>query len=209
MRGKFNGRVVKGVIFDLDGTLTKSPLDFKRIKEKIGCPEEKPVLEYINLLEEEEKERALNILISSEINAAKKSELYPGAREVINYLKKKEIKIAIVTRNSKKAVDIVLSKHKLFFDALITREVTSPKPSAKPLIMASELLGIDKENLIMVGDYKYDLMASRKAGIRNILVMHEEYCQEFKNLADWTVNSLTEIIKNLDFFPCHLAGDVV
>lgn len=53
--------------------------------------------------------------------------------------------------------------------------IKSPKPSAKPLIMASELLGIDKENLIAVGDYKYDLMASRKAGIRNILVIHEKY----------------------------------
>jgi len=195
MRGKFNGRVVKGVIFDLDGTLTKSPLDFKRIKEKIGCPEEKPVLEYINSLKEEKKKKASKVLISSEINAAKESELYAEVREVINYLKKKEIKIAIVTRNSKKAVNIVLNKHKLSFDALVTREVTSPKPSAKPLIVASELLGIDKENLIAVGDYKYDLIASRKAGIRNILVMHEEYCQEFKNLADWTVNSLIEIIR--------------
>jgi len=110
-------------------------------------------------------------------------------------LKKKEIKIAIVTRNSMKAVDIVLNKHKLSFDVLITREVISPKPSAKPLIMASDLLGIDRENLICVGDYKYDLIASRRAGIRNILVMHERHCQEYQNLADWTVNSLTEIIK--------------
>jgi len=195
MRGKFNGRVVKGVIFDLDGTLIKSPLNFKKIKDMIGCPEEKPVLEYTNSLKEEEKERALKILISSEINAAKESDLYPGVREVINYLKKKEIKIAIVTRNSRKAVDIVLNKHKLSFDVLITREVISPKPSAKPLIMASDLLGIDRENLICVGDYKYDLIASRRAGIRNILVMHERHCQEYQNLADWTVNSLTEIIK--------------
>ena len=88
MRGKFNGRVVKGVIFDLDGTLIKSPLNFKMIKEKIGCPEEKPVLEYINSLKEEEGERASRILISSEINAAEKSKLYPEVREVINYLKK-------------------------------------------------------------------------------------------------------------------------
>ncbi len=195
MRGKFNGQVVKGVIFDLDGTLIKSPLNFKRIKEKIGCPEELPILEYINSLKEEGKERASKILTSSEINAAKKSELYPGVREVINYLKKKGIKIAIVTRNSRKAVDIVLNKHKLSFSVLITREVTSPKPSAKPLIMASELLGIDKENLICVGDYKYDLIASRKAGIRNILVMHERHCQEYQDLADRTVSSLTEIIK--------------
>ena len=197
MKGEFNGQVVKGVIFDLDGTLIKSPLNFKVIKEKIGCPEEKPVLEYINSLEEEGK-RALNILISSEMNAAKKSELYPGVRELINYFKNKKIKTAIVTRNSKKAVDIVLNKHKLSFDALITRETAPPKPSAKPLIVASELLGIDKKNLICVGDYKYDLIASRKAGIRNILVMHEKHSREYQNLADWTVNSLTEIIKTCE-----------
>ena len=90
----------------------------------------------------------------------------------------------------------MLNKHRLSFDALITREDASPKPSAKPLIVASELLGINRENLISVGDYKYDLIASRKAGIRSILVTHEGN-QEYQNLADWRVSSLREIIKIL------------
>jgi len=41
---------IKGVLFDLDGTLTyPGALDFPQFKYELGCPEEKPILEYLEI----------------------------------------------------------------------------------------------------------------------------------------------------------------
>jgi len=42
---------IKAVLFDFDGTLTKpGALDFNRIKSELGCPLDRPVLEFIQNL---------------------------------------------------------------------------------------------------------------------------------------------------------------
>ena len=57
---------IKGVIFDLDGTLVSSELNFSLIKAQVGCPAEQDLLDYIEQLpspymREEVHERSKNI----------------------------------------------------------------------------------------------------------------------------------------------------
>jgi len=185
---------IKGVIFDLDGTLAKSLLSFSLIRKEIGIPLENSVLEYIEQLAPEKQVRAWEILNTHEIEAAYKAELYPGTKEILAYLENNHIKKAIVTRNSRKSVEIVLQRHLLNFDAIITREDTDPKPSAKPMLLAAQMLGVEKDFLLNVGDYKWDLLAGKNAEIFSVLILHEKHAEDFVALSDGWVHSLFDLI---------------
>lgn len=207
---------IEAVLFDLDGTLFKSPLDFSLIKKVIGVPAESSILEYIYQLPSAEQPRAWKILNAQEREAASKAELYPGAEELISFLEGNRIKKAIVTRNSRNSVEIMLERHPFKFDAIVTREDTEPKPSPKPMLLASRLLGVKTDYLLNVGDYKWDLLAGKNAGIFSILILHEKYREEFISLADGWVASLIDLItfiksynsKNLSDDPHLLRNDL-
>ena len=50
----------KAVLFDFDGTLTApGALDFRVIKKEIGCPQDMPVLEFIEELKDAYKAREI------------------------------------------------------------------------------------------------------------------------------------------------------
>ena len=44
---KLKGHLVKGIIYDLDGTLASSTLNFKAMRETIGCPLGHDLLNFI------------------------------------------------------------------------------------------------------------------------------------------------------------------
>ena len=160
---------LKAVIFDMDGTLTRPTLDFPAIKAAIGIAE--PLLE--NMLElppGAERDRAFTILERFEDEAAEKSELNHGTREVLEYLAKKNIPSGLVTRNSRRSTDIVLRKHELRFELCVTRDDAPAKPRPEPLLMICEKFRILPANTLMVGDYKYDILAGRNAGTRTALL---------------------------------------
>ena len=46
---------IKGVIFDLDNTLVSSSLDFKTLKQSIGCCSDEDILEFVNKIESGKK----------------------------------------------------------------------------------------------------------------------------------------------------------
>ncbi len=41
---------IKGVIFDLDGTLVESSLNFTRMRADIGCPQDEDILTFVDAL---------------------------------------------------------------------------------------------------------------------------------------------------------------
>jgi HAD superfamily hydrolase (TIGR01549 family) len=158
------------VIFDMDGTLTRPFLDFRRIREEIGLPE--PLLETMLALPlGPERNRAFSILERHEDDAAERSELSDGARGVLDFLRARGKRAALVTRNSQKSAARVLEKHALAFDMVVTREDAPVKPRPEPLQLICDRLGVPPAEALMVGDYKYDVIAGRAAGLRTALLL--------------------------------------
>jgi phosphoglycolate phosphatase-like HAD superfamily hydrolase len=115
--------VIKGVLFDFDGTLTiPGAIDFIKIKDSMGCPPEVPILEFIESLDKDDQEKAHSLLDRYEGEAARISLPAQGAESVIRELKEKDLPLGIITRNSLKAVLLALTN---FDHGHFTRGVTA------------------------------------------------------------------------------------
>jgi HAD superfamily hydrolase (TIGR01549 family) len=162
---------IQAVIFDMDGTLTRPYLDFPAIRAAIGIGE--PLLENMLALPPgPERQRAFAILDRFEEEAAEASELNDGVRDVLEFLSSRRVPSALVTRNSRRSTERVLRKHALSFRIVVTREDAPAKPRPEPLWMICEKLGVMPAHALMVGDFKFDIVAGRNAGTRTALLTH-------------------------------------
>eukprot|EP01012_Entosiphon_sulcatum_P055912 TRINITY_DN7857_c0_g1_i2.p1 TRINITY_DN7857_c0_g1~~TRINITY_DN7857_c0_g1_i2.p1 ORF type:complete len:123 (-),score=16.23 TRINITY_DN7857_c0_g1_i2:360-704(-) len=67
-----------GVVFDLDGTLTvDGAIDFDAMRRAVGIPSTSDILQHINELPPEEREKANGIIEEIEMRAIEKQELQP------------------------------------------------------------------------------------------------------------------------------------
>ena len=190
--------MLRGIIFDMDGTLTKPKVDFAAIEREIGA-KVGFIIDYAERSSPEERTRALSILERFEAQAATESELNEGVLEMLEFLSKKKLKKAILTRNSRKSVDTVLRKHNLHFEYIVSREDAKPKPAPDPIFLLSKKMEIHTDHLLMVGDYKYDIMCGKAAGTRTVLLRYNEYV-ETEVTPDFEITSIREVIEIIERF---------
>ncbi|MEK6623078.1 MAG: HAD family hydrolase [Planctomycetota bacterium] len=190
--------MLRGIIFDMDGTITKPKVDFAAIEREIGA-KVGFIIDYAERSSPEERTRALSILERFEAQAAIESELNEGVLEMLEFLSKKKLKKAILTRNSRKSVDTVLRKHNLHFEYIVSREDAKPKPAPDPIFLLSKKMEIHTDHLLMVGDYKYDIMCGKAAGTRTVLLRYKEYV-ETEVTPDFEITSIREVIEIVERF---------
>jgi HAD superfamily hydrolase (TIGR01549 family) len=161
--------MIRLVIFDLDGTLTRPFLDFHRIRAAIGLGE--PLLEAMLALPDgPARDRAFATLEAFEREAAERSELNDGAREVLDLLRRRDIPAGLVTRNSRDSARTTLAKHGLPFEIVMTRDDAPPKPRPEPLLRICEFFRVAPTDALMVGDFRLDVVAGKAAGTRTALL---------------------------------------
>lgn len=180
------------VIFDLDGTLTKPCLDFDAIRGEIGVSG--PILESIADMDPDQRERAQRILLRHEREAARQSRLQNGAVEVVSALRNKGYPVAILTRNARATVDLILDKFNLVVDAVRTREDGAIKPAAEPVLSICGQLAADPQCSWMVGDHRMDMLSGRAAGARTVLMIGDQAAPEFADQADHVIRQLSELL---------------
>ncbi len=185
---------IKGIIFDMDGTLTLANVDLVAVNREIGLPEGEPILEYIAGIDEPRRSAAMKTLEKYEARAAETSRLNAGVVKVLEHLRKKGIKTALLTRNSRRSVDILLKRHNLHFDMIVTREDAPPKPSPHPVKLISERLGIDPEDLLVVGDVHFDIFSGKAAGAQTAFLSNGRKLGVVDRSADYCINELSELI---------------
>ena len=166
---------MKGVLFDFDGTLTQpGAIDFLAIKEEIGCPHDLAILEYIKLQTPEDRVVLTGILEGHEAEAARLSIPNQGAEACLSTLRGRGIPIGIITRNSLKSVVSALRQFDGIesddFDVVIAREAALPKPSPEGVFKAAAGMGCLAEELMVVGDFRFDVIAGKRAGAGTILL---------------------------------------
>src|SRR5207237_7183399 len=111
-------------------------------------------------------------LLRHEEEAAARSTLNPGCREVLTWAADHGLETALITRNSLQSVRTVLERHGLKIDTLVTRGDGRPKPDPHPLLLAGYKLNVAASAAWMVGDGQYDVEAGAAACVRTVWLSH-------------------------------------
>jgi len=193
---------INAVLFDFDGTLTKpGALDFPLLKDTIGCPSGTPVLEFIDSLPTSiEKEKTISLLERFETKAAAHSEPNDGAEVLIHYLRSVGLGIGIITRNRLSSIERALKNFENItiscFDVIISRNTpVKPKPSGDGIRLAAQKLNLDVKEVLMVGDYIFDIQAGKSAGCSTAFLDYGTLSGNFKIESDFIISHLEEIKK--------------
>jgi len=167
----------RAVLFDFDGTLTHpGALDFPALRRALGCPPGTLILEHIDALPtEEERSLKRRILADFEMAAARASVPNDGAEEAVRLLRRRGILVGILTRNTRASVLVSLANfHSLTeadFRVILTRESGGrPKPHPDGVLAAAESLGVSIRELLVVGDFVFDIAAGSAAGAATVLL---------------------------------------
>lgn len=186
---------IKAVIFDLDGTITEPYLDFDKMRIEMGIsPDAGPLLELMGKMTPAERKKADEILYKHEEAAVEHSRLNKGAAETFKKLAEMKMPVGILTRNTRSNADAVAKKHNLKFDAIFDREDGPVKPHPYGVEKLCGYFKIKPAEAIVVGDYLFDLQSAKAAGAIAILIKNSAKSEEFASFADYTVDSLAEII---------------
>lgn len=203
---------IKGLLFDLDGTLLdskKSVVDaiyktfehyapgkfsYAELEARfgeswetclplLGCTDEQEVIHtYINFTRE---------------NPSQLDPLFPGVAENLKSLKLSGYRLAVVTNKQKCLAHEELRLHGIFdlFDTIITvNDVKNGKPDPEPVEKAYKELNLSKEVVLMIGDSVYDFKAASAAGVKCSIIdwYHLNALKHHK--PDVMVSSLDELV---------------
>jgi len=188
-------RPVKAVVFDLDGTLMDSKIDYEKMGTRIrellvsmGLPEpledRRKVYRVIRggaaaLREYGLPEASLEatmaemeaIMNGIELEALPNMELKPYAREVVAELYGAGLCLGVATRSHREYTLRGLKNHDMlcFFHQVVARDdVPYPKPDPRHLLHIIRLLGVKPEDTLFVGDTTTDLQTADAAGVEFI-----------------------------------------
>ena len=163
---------IRAVLFDMDGTIYASPVDWSDVRRRIGVERDgRPIYEQIQALPQKRREEGLRILEGAERIGAEEGWLMDGAAELIDLLRKRGIRSALITNNSRRSVAALLERYPLRFDLLLAREDGAMKPEPGIFRIACERLGTTPDTSIVVGDTHYDAIAAHRAGIRDVILV--------------------------------------
>jgi HAD superfamily hydrolase (TIGR01549 family) len=138
------------------------------------------------------KDRCRQILHGHEYRGAMAATLMPGARELVDELARLKIPQAILTRNSRAMTELALGRLKLEFSHVVTREDAPPKPDPTGLLSICRAWNVDVADVVFVGDFQFDVLAGRSAGIATVLYAPAEL-PDYAHQADFVVTHLLEI----------------
>lgn len=161
-------------VFDMDGTLTLAVHDFPAIKRVLGIPQEDDILHHLAALPAEEAAQKHAWLLEHERELAVASRPAPGAIELVRALCERGCQLGILTRNAHELALLTLQAIGLddcFTIAdILGRDEAPPKPHPGGLLHLAERWAVTPQELVMVGDYRFDLECAQAAGARGVLV---------------------------------------
>jgi HAD superfamily hydrolase (TIGR01549 family) len=176
-------RKIRGLIFDMDGTLTVPNLDFNEMMRRLGCKTNN-ILKEVDEFDEERRKRSYEIIAEMEVEALKSMKAMPGAVKLAKLLDEMNVPRGLVTRNVKTSVDHfhnvawkdgetdTLMKA---FHPVCSREFTPYKPAPDSLLHICKVWGVDPSEVMMVGDSpKDDVVAGNRAGCVTVLIDVED-----------------------------------
>lgn len=211
---------IKGVIFDLDGTLVDSMGVWAKIDvdylNKLGHEVPNNLKEEITHLGFKEVakyfKKRFNIADSEEeimktwhdmayIEYKENIKLKPGAREFLKQLKESNIKIGLATSNSYPLLEVSLKSNDIFdlFDSItITGEVSRGKDFPDVYLLAAERLGLSPNECAVFEDILPAVKGALSAGMKVFAVedhtVSDEERTEIKKYAHEYIESFNDLL---------------
>jgi phosphoglycolate phosphatase len=131
-------------------------------------------------------------------NTSKRSCLYPGVREGLDYMKSQGYLLGCVT-NKDAQFTIPLLKGLGIYDefGIVVSGDTLPvkKPDPQPLLHAAAHFGVGAEDSLMLGDSKSDVTAARNAGFQIVCMSYGyNHGEDIRNYSpDAVIDSMEEL----------------
>ncbi|MGL4463732.1 MAG: HAD family hydrolase [Planctomycetia bacterium] len=167
------GRPLAGVVFDMDGTLVDSRLDFNAIRTAMGfATDAGPILELLDALPPAERESRRELLHQFENDGADRATVFAGVAEWLDFLDARRIPRAVLTRNSRAVVERTFRRCGLAFETVYAREDAKPKPDPDGVMRIAAEWSVEPAALLVVGDYLHDVEAGGRAGAVTALISY-------------------------------------
>lgn len=185
------------VIFDMDGTLITQKIDFAAIRRQLNIPAGVGILEAIAEMPDGPRQQAADWLLANELDAAEDAALKDGARRTLRSIASAGLKTALLTRNAKEVMEMILRRFDLHFDLTWSREAGLIKPEPDGVLRACDELGVAAARTACVGDFHYDILAANEAGAVSVLLADAER-PDFADQADYVITCLPELLDILE-----------
>lgn len=209
----------KGIIFDVDGTLTYTNQlifdSFNHIAEKylgrrysdeeiisLFGPTEDVILKEICKVDYELARKDYYGYYKDNHSIA---QLYEGIKTLIIDIRNAYILLSIFTGKGKTSALITLNELGLtdYFDMIISGDdVQNHKPSPEGIHKFLEMFDLDPKDVLMIGDAPSDIIAAKEAGVEIASVVWDSYSEDEvrklnSNNIFHTVDELRDFIFNL------------
>ncbi|HLR14058.1 MAG TPA: HAD-IA family hydrolase [Burkholderiaceae bacterium] len=101
-------------------------------------------------------------------------QLFDGMREFLEGMRARQIGLAVATGKSRVGLEKIIDQVNLrpLFDTTRTADETASKPDPTMLLEILEEMGLDTEEVIMVGDTTHDIHMARHAGVDSLAVTY-------------------------------------
>jgi phosphoglycolate phosphatase len=192
--------MIKNIFFDLDGTLVNTVGDLtvatNTMRKHFGL---KPVSEEVlaniigkgypttvrkvlaldfddnNYIESVADEGVKIVSQTYKTLNSANSKIYPSVVATLDYLKSKNIKMAVVTNKHEEDAIQSLTHLGLIdcFETIVGGDTTSSyKPYAEPLLFAMEKLNAKADESLMIGDSMNDFLCAKDANVKSVMVSY-------------------------------------
>ncbi len=188
----FDGKLPRLVMFDLDGTLMDSvpdlaaavdkmlmllgrePAGIERVRDWVGNGSRVLVRRALagqlnhDGVADELADEALALFMQAYSGGHELTTVYPGVRDCLDWLREREVKLAIITNKPAQFIEPLLEEKGLtgYFDWLVGGDtLPQQKPDPAALFWVMDKAGVAPGESLFVGDSRNDVRAAKAAAV--------------------------------------------
>ncbi|AHY44341.1 phosphoglycolate phosphatase [Stutzerimonas decontaminans] len=195
----FDGTLPRLVMFDLDGTLMDSvpdlaaavdkmlmllgrePAGIERVRDWVGNGSRVLVRRALagqldhDGVSDELADEALALFMQAYAGGHELTAVYPGVLECLDWLREREVKLAIITNKPAQFIEPLLEEKGLagYFDWLVGGDtLPQQKPDPAALFWVMDKAGVASDESLFVGDSRNDVRAAKAATVRCVALTY-------------------------------------
>lgn len=208
---------LKAVLFDLDGTLLDTALDFTDVVNRLLTQESRPTMSYQQVRcsvthgsrglietafelppDHPDFERLRQQLLDDYLQClTNKTRLFEGLDEVLKLLAERNIAWGIVTNKPELYTTPIIEGLALTpMAAICPDHVSQTKPHPESIELACQQMGCEPFESVVIGDHLRDIQAGKNAGAKTIAAAYG-YLHADERAEDWQADFIAHDSRDL------------